>query len=264
MGESINGTIPEVGEAILNHDEVSILNLARIQIECGANMLDINAGVAGGNEPENLAWLVQLIQSKYNTPIMFDSDDPNALKKAFPVYKNNLKPIINSISGDSKKLDVLLPVVAEQGCGVVALCLNEHGIPHIASERLKIAEHIVKESEAYGIKPEQIYLDPLVFGISSNYQAAAVTQETIRLIRENIPEANIICGLSNVSHGVPARKLVNRTFLAMNICLGMEAFIIDVRDKELMATAITAWALVGKDPNCKGLITAYRKKLLGS
>ncbi|ATW28053.1 dihydropteroate synthase [Candidatus Formimonas warabiya] len=259
IGESINGTIPEVGAAILAHDERYLLELAKVQIDSGANMLDINAGVAGGNEEENLSWIVELIQSQYRVPLMLDSDDPAVLKKAFTVLRDPEKAIINSVNGDEYKLNVILPLVAENKCSVVALCLNEKGIPHDVPGRIAIGNMIVNKVKEYEIPVEKIYLDPLVFSMSTAYTAAMTTINTLLKIKETFSGIKTVCGLSNVSHGLPVRKLINRTFLIMNLVCGMDAFIVDVRDRELMASAIAGKALVGQDERCKEYITAFRK-----
>ena len=263
VGESLNGTIMDVGMAILDKDENYILDLAKTQIDCGANLLDINAGVAGGEETEDLLWAIKTIQGKFSIPICLDSDDPQALKSAFSVTQNPEKCLINSVSGDPKKLDLIFPIVSEFKCGVVALCLDDKGIPHDVDSRLEIADRIMASALQHGIKPEQLYFDPLVFSISTDTMAGNTTMKTLIALKTKYPTSKSICGLSNASHGLPQRKLLNRTFLVMNYALGMDAFIVDVRDSALMATVFAARALTGQDARSAGYISAFRQHKLG-
>lgn len=260
IGESINGTIPKVGEAILDRDEVFLRDLAKIQYKCGAQVLDVNAGVASGNEEEDLPWLVEVVQKYVPIPLMLDSANPEALKAALSVYKNSEPPILNSISGEEEKWNKLFPLLVEKRCKAVVLLMDDQGIPKTMEERLKIADRLFKRMTDANIKPDHIYFDILVLSVAVEPEAALVTLETIKTIRSNFPHSHIICGVSNVSMGLPGRRLINRTFLTMAIAFGLDALLIDVRDQALLSVISASKVLLNQDPYCLEYIQAYREK----
>jgi cobalamin-dependent methionine synthase I len=264
VGESLNGTIPKVGEAISAKDVEFVRKLAVDQVEAGAQMLDVNAGVAGANEVENLVWLVGIVQDTVSVPLLIDSANPRALEAALAMHKG--RPMINSISAEKHKLDTVLPLVARHDCSVIALCLGDEGIPQTPEARLKLARIVLDRAQAAGLKLEDIYLDTLTLGMGTSDQAAKITLETLRLVRQELPGVRIMCIASNVSFGMPSRRLLNRTFatMAMAAAMGVDAVMIDVRDKAMMASLMAAEALAGKDPYCKGYFRAFRAGKLGT
>jgi cobalamin-dependent methionine synthase I len=263
VGESLNGTIPKVGEAIKVRDVEFVRKLALDQVEAGAQMLDVNAGVAGANEAEDLAWLVGLVQDTVSVPLLIDSADPKALEAALAIHKG--RPMVNSISAEKHKLDAVLPLVAGHDCSVVVLCLGDEGIPQTPEARLKLARIVLDWAQAAGLKLEDIYLDTLTLGMGTSDQAARVTLETLRLVRQELPGVRIMCIASNVSFGMPNRRILNRTFATMAVAaaMGLDAVMIDVRDKAMMASLMAAEALAGKDPYCKRYFRAFRAGKLG-
>ncbi len=256
VGESINSTIAKVGEAVKSRDAAFIEKLAREQVEAGAQMLDVNAGGAGMNEPEGLVWLVNTVQRVVDVPLVLDSADPEALKAALVVHKGH--PMINSISGEKHKMDALLPLVAGNDCSVIALCMDNRGIPDTAEARLEVAHLMVERATAEGVRPEDIYIDPLILSLGADWQASRVSLDTIRIIRKDLPDVRVVGGMSNVGFGMPKRRLLNRIFLAMSMAIGLDAAVIDVRDKKLMTTIFAADAILGNDTYCKSFIKAYR------
>ncbi len=258
IGESLNGSIPSVGQAITHHDESWIQNLAQKQVDCGAQMLDVNAGgLSGQDECTDLAWMVEVVQDSISVPLVLDSTNPEALRAAIAVYRGP-KPILSSLTAEEARLNTLLPLALDHNCGLIALCLNEAGISPEPKRRLDIAGTLVERATAIGMKPEDLYLDPLVMSIGVSYHAGAVTLETLRLIRDHFPRVNTVCGVSNVGFEMPRRRLLNRTFVAMLMTLGLEAFMVDVRDPELMSTLLAAAALAGRDEWCRNYLKAYR------
>ncbi len=260
IGESINGTIQKVGEAILNRNANFLKELARTQYEYGAHSLDINAALPGRNEMEDLTWVVELVQREVPIPLMIDSSNPDALKAALSVYRHPEPPILNSVSGEEEKLGKLCPVIAGGKCKVVALCMDDKGIPKTSDGRVRIADKLFQRLIELGVPPNYIYFDVLVLSVAVEPNAALVTLETIKSIRSEFPNSHIICGLSNVSFGLPGRRLLNRTFLTMTICAGSDAFLIDVRDRSLLSTIYAGEVLVNQDPYCGEYIKAYREK----
>ncbi|MEW6377312.1 MAG: dihydropteroate synthase [Thermodesulfobacteriota bacterium] len=260
IGESINGTIQKVGEAILNRDDTFLRELAKTQYECGAQMLDVNAGIAGGNEVEDLPWLIETVQKEVPIPLMLDSANPEALKAALSVYRHSEPPILNSISGEGEKWNKLHPVIAEKKCKIVVLLMDDQGIPKTIEERLKIADRLFKRLTEANIPPDHIYFDILVLSVAVEPEAALVTLETIKTIRSNFPNSHIICGVSNVSMGLPGRRLINRTFLTMAIYAGLDTLLIDVRDQALLSSIYASKIIINQDPYCLEYLHAFREK----
>ncbi|MGI5926684.1 MAG: dihydropteroate synthase [Thermacetogeniaceae bacterium] len=258
IGESLNGSIPAVGKAIINHDEQWIRELAKKQVDCGAQMLDVNAGgISGRDECADLVWLVEVVQDSVSVPLVLDSTNPEALRAAISVYRGP-KPILSSLTAEEERFNALLPLVLDHDCGLIALCIDESGIPLEPKRRLEIAETLVERVTAAGIKPEDLYLDPLVLTLGVNYHAGAITLNTLHLIREHFPQVNTVCGVSNVSFEMPKRRLLNRYFAAMLMAFGLEAFMVDVCDREMMVALTAAAALTGRDEWCRNFFKSSR------
>jgi 5-methyltetrahydrofolate--homocysteine methyltransferase len=263
MGESINGTRKPVAEAIQNRDAEFIRNLAREQVEAGAHVLDVNGGVAGGNEVEDLLWLIDTVMEVTDTQLMVDSANPEALQAGVRaiVDKGGKVPFINSISGEQSRIDAVLPLVREYKCPVVGLCLSDEGIPPTAEDRFAVAQRLYELCTAEGLPAEDLWVDPLVLAVSADPCAPQVTMDTLRLVKERLP-VRTTGGLSNVSFGLPNRPLINRTFVAMCAALGIDGLIVDVRNRQMMATIKAVEALRGEDNFCSGYLKAHRAGLL--
>lgn len=258
IGESLNATVPAVSQAIAARDEKFVTDLAKLQVECGAMMLDVNAGGLGGrDEGEELSWLVQTVRSVVQVPLVLDSANPESLRRAVKVYEGS-ELILSSVTAEKDSLENLLPLAAELNCGLVGLCMSEKGIPNNPEGRLEMAEVIVKQAMLAGIKPENLYLDPLVMTVSVDWQAGRITLNTLRMLKERFPFARIISIVGNIAFGMPMRGLVNRTFLAMLMALGPDAVMLNVRDREMMATLTAAAVLRGEDEYCRKYIKAFR------
>ena len=260
IGESINGTISKVGGAIQDRNDTFLRELARTQYECGAEMLDVNAGIAGGNEVEDLPWLIELVQKEVPIPLMIDSANPEALQAALSVYRHQESPILNSISGEEEKWNKLFPVVVSSRCKIVVLCMDDQGIPKSVEGRIGIASQLFDRLTQAGVAPEQVYFDPLVLTVSVESEAATVTLEAIRALRSGFPNSHVICGASNVSMGLPGRRLINRTFIAMALFAGLDTLFIDVRDQSLLSSVYAGKVLLNQDPYCLDYLKAYRAK----
>lgn len=258
IGESLNATVPAVSQAIAAHDEKFITELAKFQVECGAMMLDVNAGGLGGrDEGDELTWLVRTVQNAVQVPLVLDSANPDSLLKAVRVYKGP-ELILSSVTAEKESLDKLLPLAAELECGIVGLCMSEKGIPDNPEGRLEMAEVIVKQAKLAGVKPESLYLDPLVMTVSVDWKAGKVTMDTHRMLRNRFPEVRTFTIIGNIAFGMPMRGLVNRTFLSMMLGLETDAVMLNVRDKEMMATLSASSVLKGEDQYCRKYIKAFR------
>ncbi len=257
IGEKINGTRKLVGRAIAERDAGYIQKLARKQVDGGAYWLDINAaGAYPDQEPEDLVWLVEQVQEVVDVPLCLDSADPAALRAAMQEIKRT--PMINSISAEASHLSDILPIVAEFGCEVIALCTDDRGLPDTSAGRMAVLAKVFEETRRAGVPDEKVYADPMALTIATNTKAGQATFDTMRAIRAQYPLAHISCGLSNVSLGMPVRSLINRTFLVLALDAGMDTALIDPNDRELLAAMRATDLLLGNDKHCLNYTRAYR------
>jgi len=259
IGEKINGTRKRVARAIAERDAEFIKDLAAKQTEAGSNWLDVNAGTHPAQEPDDLIWLIETIQSVVDTPLCLDSANPAALNVAIQAV--NKTPMINSISGEPDRLEKILPIVAEHGCEVIALAMDEKKIPETFDKRMAVIEKVIAATRAAGVADDKVYVDPLAMTIATMNQSAVIACNTIRAVHEKYPDVHFTMGLSNISFGLPARKQINRAFLTLAMQAGLDSAIMDPLDKELVAAAITAELLLGQDRHCLNYVRASRKGL---
>ncbi len=257
IGEKINGTRKRVARAIAERDADFIKQLASRQAEAGSTWLDVNAGTHPDQEPEDLIWLIEAIQSVVDTPLCLDSANPAALNVAITAV--NKTPMINSISGEPERLEKILPLVAEHGCEVIALAMDDKKIPETYEKRLEVIEIIMTATRAAGVPDNKVYVDPLAMTIATANQSAVMACETIRTVKAQYPDVHFTMGLSNISFGLPARSQINRTFLTLAIQAGLDSAIVDPLNRELQAAILTTELLLGQDRHCLNYIRASRK-----
>ncbi|HAA89311.1 MAG: Dihydropteroate synthase DHPS [Thermoanaerobacterales bacterium 50_218] len=258
IGEKINGTLKAVQEAIETRNSSYIAELAKRQADAGADYIDVNAGTPPEREPEDLKWLVEVVQEAVDTPLCLDSPRPETFAEVLPLLKR--PGLLNSVTAEPGKPEKVFPLAATYKFGVVALTLDERGIPKDAQTRVEIASKLVEQGAKYGIREEDIYVDPLVVTLATNHTAAKVFVEAAREIKRRFPGVHIISGLSNVSYGLPYRRLINRTFLVLGRAAGMDAAIIDPLDEELVATIWATELVLGEDPYCRNYLQYYRRR----
>lgn len=260
IGERINGTRKEIARAISERDAEFIMKEVRAQVDAGAGMLDVNAGASPKTEAEDLKWLVEAVQSEVDVPLAIDSASPEALAAGLSAHKG--RTLINSITAEEERFRAVLPLIKEYDASVVALTMDSSGMPEDVEGRVAIAEDLVRLFCDAGIPLEKIYFDPLVRPVATEGGQGAAVLEAVREIKTRFPEARTICGLSNVSFGLPERGLLNRTFLAMLLAAGLDAAIVDPTDKRMMACLFACKALLGQDEYSLKYINAQRKGLL--
>lgn len=256
IGEKINGTRKRMARAIAERDSEYIKNLAVKQAEAGSTWLDVNAGTHPDKEPEDLVWLITLIQSVVDTPLALDSANPEALKVAIQAV--NKTPMINSISGEPEPLEKILPIVAEHGCEVIALAMNDKKIPETIDKRLEVIEGIIAATRSAGVADDKVYVDPLAMTVATANQSAVIACETIRTVKQKYPEVHFTMGLSNISFGLPARKQINRGFLILAMQAGLDSAILDPLDQDIQAAILTTELLLGRDKHCLNYLRASR------
>lgn len=263
IGEKINGTRKAVGRAIRERDTDFIRQLAQSQTKAGSNYLDINAGTPQEREPQDMVWLVEQVQAAVDIPLCLDSANPVALQAGLQVVEK--RPLINSISGETARITGILPLALEFQTDVILLALDElTGIPATSQGRMEIVHKLMTMATKGGLAQNQLYIDPLVTTISTSTENAKITFDTIRQIKATYPDAHIICGLSNISFGMPLRALINRTFLAMCMAVGLDGAIVDPNDRKLREVLMAADMLMGNDYYCLNFTKAFRAGHIGT
>ena len=261
IGERINPT----GRKLLA-EEMKAGNLDRVvkdaiaQVEAGAKMLDINAGVPLADEPGILAESIQLVQSVTDVPLCIDSSIIEALEAGLSVYQG--KALLNSVTGEEERLEIILPMVKKHGAAVIGISNDDSGISEDINVRYEVAKKIVERAIDHGIPKEDVVIDPLVMPIGAINQAGKQVLELVRRLREEL-KVNTTCGASNLSFGLPNRHGLNATFLPMAISSGMPCAITNPMDKEIMQAVRGANVIIGQDPECNAWIKQYREPTEG-
>jgi cobalamin-dependent methionine synthase I len=263
IGELINGTRKAVKQAIADKNADFIVDLAVKQAEAGATFIDCNPGTTGEAEVSDMEWLVKLVQGAVDQPIAFDSPNPLALRRAFEVYEGKATPMINSVTLEAERLENTLPIIAESGANCVALALGDDGMPCAAGQREATAKKLIEALLAAGLTQERIYLDPVIAPLGTDQTAGLQVVQAIRAIKAEYPQVHITAGMSNISYGLPVRKLMNRVFMAVCMGAGLDSAICDPLNQDLMAEIVAADAVMGRDEWCMGYIQAYRAGRLG-
>jgi len=257
IGERINPT----GRKILA-EEMKVGDYSRVeadalaQVEAGAHMLDVNAGIPLADEPAILAEAIQLVQSITDTPISIDAAIVEALEAGLAVYQG--KALVNSVTGEDEVLERVLPLVAKYGAAVVAISNDETGISEDPNERFEVAKKIIERAADYGIHYSDVVVDPLVMPIGAINSSGKQVMHLLRRLREEL-KVNTTCGASNVSFGLPNRNGINSSFLNMAIAAGMTSAITSPLHAEVMQAVRGADVMMGHDPDCTNWIRAYRE-----
>ncbi len=259
IGELINASRKAVRTAIEAGDAEAIGKIAKDQEDNGAAYIDVNAGIFVDKEEEYLTWLVEEVQKEISIPCSIDSPNPKAIEAALKVH--NGTAMINSISLEKERYDNLMPIISGTDLKVVALCMSDDGMPITVDDRMKVADNLVNGLVQNNIPLENIYVDPLVQPLSVDKSYGLEFINTIEKIKKNFDGIHTACGLSNISYGLPGRKLLNRVFIIQAILKGLDGAIINPLDKEMMASIKAAEALAGKDEYCVSYIQAYRSGL---
>ncbi len=261
IGEKINGTIPSVKKAIDTKDAAFIQNLALRQAEAGTDYIDVCAGTIPEKEAETLEWLIDLVQEAVDVPLSIDSPNADIIKQVFNRVKH--PGLINSVSDEGDKCDVLFPIVKGTNWDIVALTCDNRGIPVDVQTRVDITKKIVEKAISYDIDPSRIHVDPLVMTLSTDNESFKRFVGTLRAVKEIYPSIKVTSGLSNISFGMPLRKVVNQNFLALALYEGMDSAIMDPLNRDMMATMLAVEALMGRDRHCRKFSNAYRKNKIG-
>jgi len=258
IGERINPTGRKMVLAALQEGNFDIVRQdALAQVAAGAGVLDVNAGVPGADEPVLLQQVMRTVMEVVDVPLCIDTANPQALEKALSIYEG--KALVNSVNGEERSLDAVLPLVKEHGAAVIGLCMDDDGIPDTAEKRLSVAARIIERAGRLDIDPVDVIIDPLALTMGADSNAGRLAMDTIALVVEEFG-VNISMGASNISFGLPDRKYVNSAFIAMAIHAGLTCPITNPLVTEVITAVLAADLAMGRDDYGMRWIKAYRKR----
>jgi 5-methyltetrahydrofolate--homocysteine methyltransferase len=258
IGERINPTGRKKVLAALKEGDFDIVRRdAEDQVAAGAAILDVNAGIPGADEPALLQQVMRTVMEVTDVPLCIDTADPEALSAALSLYEG--KALINSVNGEERSLNAVLPLVKEHGAAVIGLCMDDDGIPKTPEKRLAVATKIIKRAGQLGIGPEDVIIDPLALTMGADSNAGRIALETVKLVIKEFG-VNITMGASNISFGMPDRKYINSAFIAMAIHAGLTCPITNPLVTEVVTAVLAADLAMGRDDYGMHWIQAYRRR----
>jgi 5-methyltetrahydrofolate--homocysteine methyltransferase len=258
IGERINPTGRKKVLAALKEGDFDIVRRdAEDQVAAGAAILDVNAGVPGADEPALLQKVMRTVMDVTDVPLCIDTADPEALSAALSLYEG--KALINSVNGEERSLNAVLPLVKEHGAAVIGLCMDDEGIPETPEKRLAVATKIIERAGQLGIGLEDVVIDPLALTMGADSNAGRIALETVELVVKEFG-VNVTMGASNISFGMPDRKYINSAFIAMAIHAGLTCPITNPLVTEIVTAVLAADLAMGRDDYGMRWIQAYRRR----
>jgi 5-methyltetrahydrofolate--homocysteine methyltransferase len=261
IAERINATIPSVKDIILNRNAQGLLGLARRQAEAGASYIDLNVSTGLGSpedEIKAMKWAVETIQGELEIPLCIDSSNPAVLAAGLKSCRG--KPaMLNSTKAEQKSLEEVIPLAKEYSTPLVALTMDESGIPKSVKDRVRAGEKIVEACKHYEFPIENVFFDLLVMPISTDVKQGLTTLTAVTEIKKEFPGCRTVLGISNISFGLPGRARLNAGFLHMAAYAGLDAAIVDLLNKEMVVAVRTAELLSGKDKDCRNYLRVFRQ-----
>ena len=259
IGERINSTRQRVQEAIKARNAAFIVKEASVQAKAGASYIDVNCAVTSGDELQDIDWVISVIQSELpDIGICIDSPNYLAIERALKVYSAKGGVIINSITGEDTRIRQVLPLAIKYDTKLIALTIDENGMPNSADERFEIARRIYDRVNREGFRTENLYFDALTRPVSTEPMQAQEFLRSIPMIKK-LDDVKTVCGLSNVSYGLPNRPVINSTFLAMAVQAGLDAAILDPTDKLVVSSIAASRVVLCHDGYCAEYIKAFRE-----
>lgn len=257
IGERINGMFKDVGAAIRDRNPEPIQRLAKAQIAAGAQALDVNVGPASADPLGAMEWLVKTIREVTDAPLAIDTTKPDVMRRGLELAGPG--SIINSTKGDQAQLDIFIPMAIEHDASLIALTIDENGIPRDASGRGEIALRVVAAAMEKGLPTDRLMIDAVILPVNVTQATPGHVLEAIRKVKLLCePPPKTVLGLSNVSQGTTQRRLLNRTYLVMALAAGLDAAILDVEDREMMDAMIAAEVLMNRAVYADDFLKAYR------
>ncbi|MBI5872744.1 MAG: dihydropteroate synthase [Candidatus Omnitrophica bacterium] len=258
IGELINGMYKKVAKAIAERDKIYIQSLAQLQVEAGADALDVNCGPLSRDPLVDMLWLIDCIQDTVSVSLSLDTTRQNIMEEGLARLKK--KGIINSTSADTERLEVYLELAKKYNASLIALTMDKKGVPQDKDRRLELAASILDTAQKHNFSPNDIYLDPILLPINVAQNQLFAILEAIRDFKLlSAPSPKTIVGLSNISQGAKDRSLINRSFLTMAAAFGLDSAILDPLDEPLMDSLIAGENVLNKSIYCDNFVSAYKK-----
>ena len=262
IGEKINGSIPSVAKAIAEKNEDLIKKLAVQQAAAGADFIDVCASVEDSAEVGTMKWLIDLVQQVTDVPVSVDSP---SIRVCTESMKFCSRPgLLNSVSMEGDKIAQAFPLIAGTEWQAAALLNDDAGIPQTFEKRLEVFAEIMAEAKQYGVRPEQLHIDPLVEMLCTSDNGVIMIMKVMKEIKVQYPDIHITGAVSNTSFNLPARRMINQSFIVLAMNAGMDSAIIDPLNTDMMGMIYAAEALLGKDEFCMNYIRAYRQGVFGA
>jgi len=262
IGERINSSRPDIQQAIRARDSRRIAKEMRSQFDAGAKVLDINCAMGLDNELDDIDWAIGVLQAEIpEAGLSIDSPNHLAIERALATFKGRGGVFINSVTAEGSKMATILPLAARHGAKVIALVIGDGRMPSTKEERREIAGTILAAARRAGIEDARLYFDPLIRPLATEPEQSREVLDSIGLIK-SLGNVKTICGLSNISFGLPRRGAVNAAFLSLAIGAGLDAAILDPTDRRVASALLACTALLGKDAHCRDYLTAYRRGLI--
>lgn len=259
IGERINSTRKNIQDAIKNRNAGFILKEAASQVTAGSQYIDINCALTSGDEVQDIDWVISVLQSEIkDVNICIDSPNYLAIERGLSIYKAKGTVMINSVTGEDARIKRMLPLAIKYNAKLIALTIDDRGMPYTATERFEIAKSILDRLKKEEFNMDNLYFDPLIRPIATEPHQAKEFLKSIPMIK-SLGNVKTICGLSNVSFGLPDRRAVNSAFLSMAIQSGLDAAILDPLDKLIISSLKASQALMGIDEYCADYIKSFRE-----
>jgi cobalamin-dependent methionine synthase I len=260
IGDRIDATRKHVAQAVLTENRAFIQSEVKAQVVSGADYINLNAAIFGHDEGKRLIWMIEAVQEVAEIPLCIDSPNPAVIEKVLPLVKK--RPMINSITLESRRMDALLRLIIEHGAKAIASCQAEQCTAETTADKVAIAGRLIRMVTDAGVPVDDLYIDPLAYSLSTNAQAARATLSAIEQIMTKFNGVHTTCCLSTVSYGLPARNLLHRTFLAAAMERGLDSAIIDPTDSKLSAVVVAGRLISGREECCLNYIRAFREDRL--
>ncbi len=257
VGERLNSSRPSVLKALSSNDEQFLIQEAKKQEKAGANYIDINTAALLEKEIPSLEWAIPLLQRVLSVPLSIDTPNKEAMEAGLQLHKG--QALLNSLTGETKRLKEFLPIIKAFKPKIIILCFDDNGLPKTSDQELAVARNMISLLDKEDINIEDVFIDPLVRPIGVDQQSGKLFLESLEKLKRNFPKIKTIAGISNVSFGLPKRRLLNQTFLTLAIKSGLDAAICDPLDKKILSSIKASEALLGKDLYLKKYLQFIRQ-----
>jgi 5-methyltetrahydrofolate--homocysteine methyltransferase len=266
IGERVNATRTPIAKAIESKNADHIVGEITAQAQAGSHYIDLNAGAGSGDrqrEAEDMRWLIDLALDNCDKKLSLDSSHPEVLEDALEYLADRRPALLNSVNGEPERLTPLLELAARHDCEVIALAMGTAGVPKNVEDRMAVCEQIQTEATRLGIDDSRLFFDPLVLPLVNDTGGVVMAMATLREIKSRYPKAKTTLGMSNVSHGLPKRKLVNQAFAIAALVNGLDSAICDPLDAGLREAIVMGTLMAGKDRHCRGYTRRVQKGEIG-